>query len=245
MIGGPSDRGPLGNVLGFPGGVELALERDLLPAQQRANDLQRLLEAADAPVPWIAERHMLGLEVSGAEPQDEAPSAQLVDGVGHPREQGRITVSRVYHQGSDLHPARLPRQRAGGDHALPGSVGEADQLRRRARPERFQLPCGGVAEVVDQPHRVEPDLLGPAGESHDVRSGRSVATHRIGLVRQTESDLHLVELLRGFRALVERGAPGRSVESPRIALGTARVALSTRRDPSATGRSSASQSTRT
>ena len=196
MIGGPASRGPPGNVLGFPRGVELALERHRLPAQHRTNDLQRFLETADAPFPRIAERHVLGLEIAGAESEDEPTFAQFVDGVRHPRQQRGVAVPGVHHQRSDLDPARLAGQRTGGDHALPCPVGAADELRRRARPERLELSRGGVAEVVDQPDRVESDLLGPAGELHDLRSARGVPAHRVRLMRQTESDLHPVDLQR-------------------------------------------------
>ena len=185
----------LGDILGFPRGVELAVERHLLAAQQRTNDLQRFLEAPDTPFPGIAERHVLRLEVAGAEPHDEAPLAQLVYRVRHPRKQRGVAVPGVHHQGSDFHPARLAGQRRGSGHALPRAVRAADQFRWRARFERLELPRGRVAEMVDQPHRVEPDLLGPAGECHDVRTVRSVPAHRVGFMRQTESDLHLVGLL--------------------------------------------------
>ena len=264
----------LGDVLGLVRGVELALERHLLPAQQRTDDLQRLLEAADPPLPRIAERHVLGLEVAGAEAQDEAPIAELVDGVGHSRKQRGVAVARVHHQGADLHPAGLAGKRRGGHHALPGPVDAAGQLRGRARAERLQLPRRRVAEVIDQPQRVEPELLGPARESHDLRAARGLPAHRLTLVRQTESDLHLDGLLRWFGTngcgvSEGRGARGRASGRPCIARRSTAAAkrgrgctarqrriardaatdgvdgvLSTGRGSSATARSPASRSTR-
>ena len=70
--------------------VEAALERNALPGEQAADDLEGLLEARHAPVEGQAEGAELGLVPACAEADAQAAAAHLVDRRGSAREQCRL-----------------------------------------------------------------------------------------------------------------------------------------------------------
>ena len=128
--------------------VEAALEVDAALAQQRTDDREGLLEARHALVEGETEGAVLGLVPARAKAQDEAATADLVDGRRHLGQQGWRTEAGGGDQRPQLDPLGGTRQ--GGQHrpAFPRPA------RRPARP--------AVEEVVAEPQRVEPDVLGGA-----------------------------------------------------------------------------------
>ena len=133
--------------------VVLALERDALTRDEPAHDLERLLEAPDAPVERNAERAELRLVPAGAQAEDEPAAGDLVDRRRHARDQaGRVERGRR-HQRAELHALRrrrdcckhgpdIPRAALGASvvaiqHVVAGPDGvEAARLRApRDRPE--------------------------------------------------------------------------------------------------------------
>jgi len=65
-------------------------QRHALPAQQRADDADGLLEPADAVVGRVAERLVLRVVPARPKPKDEPAAADRVGGRGHLRQQRRV-----------------------------------------------------------------------------------------------------------------------------------------------------------
>src|SRR5262249_17897893 len=68
---------------GAPHFVVPAVKAPGLPVQQRADDLQRFLEPADAVIGRVTERLVLRVEPACAETEDDAAAADLVGGHRH------------------------------------------------------------------------------------------------------------------------------------------------------------------
>ena len=80
---------------------------------------QRLLEAADAVVEGVAEGAVLRLVPAGAEAQDQPAAADLVDRVGHLRQQRRVAEAGADDERADLDPLGDGGQRGQQRPALP------------------------------------------------------------------------------------------------------------------------------
>lgn len=100
---------------------------------------------------------VLGLVPAGAQPQDQPPPADLVHGMGHLGQQGRVTEGIAGHQGAQLHPLRGSRQRRKHAPALPDAGGLAG--------------LEAVEQVVVDPDRIETQLLGQARQALDLGEG--------------------------------------------------------------------------
>jgi hypothetical protein len=77
---------------GFGGPVVAAFQGDRLATEERSDDLQILLEAADTVVSWESECLVLRVVPTSAQAEDEAAAADLVSGHGHLREQSGRAV---------------------------------------------------------------------------------------------------------------------------------------------------------
>ena len=75
----------------------------------RTDDLERLLEPADAVVERVAERRVLGLVPAAAEAEDQPAAGDFVGGRRHLREQARRPEAGREHERPDLDP--FSRQR--------------------------------------------------------------------------------------------------------------------------------------
>src|SRR5919106_4194497 len=100
----------------------------------------------------------LRLVPARAEGQDQPAGADLVDGGGHLRQHGGGVERRARNERSEAHTL--------GDRGQP----------RQHRPRLPWAPLGppvvAVEEVVAEPDRVEPDLLGGSGHGHVFGPGR-------------------------------------------------------------------------
>jgi hypothetical protein len=134
--------------------VELAGQADALGVEQAADDREGLREARDAAVIRDAEGVELAPVPAGAEAEDEAPAADLVDRRRHLGDQPRRVKAGAGDQRPDRHARRGRGQRG---HQRP----------------RLPRPAVLIEQVVADPDRVEPDLLGGArhvqvlGPAHD------------------------------------------------------------------------------
>jgi len=153
-IGGPPGRGPRGSSWAFSAAWYVPEKS----AQQGDDDLQGLLEPGDTMVERDAECLELRLVPSGADAQDQAPAADLVDGGGHLGQHGGIAEGDGHHQGSQLDTPGVRRQR--GEHG-PGLVDPRGRL-------------GGESEeqVVVDPDRVESAGLCRPRDRAQIRVGR-------------------------------------------------------------------------
>src|SRR3954447_5041305 len=79
-----------------------ALKVDLPVAQQAVDDRERLLEAGVAMVEGEAEGAVFRRVPAGAEREDQAATADLVDSVGHLGQQRRVAKARAGHQRRQL-----------------------------------------------------------------------------------------------------------------------------------------------
>jgi hypothetical protein len=66
-------------------------------------NLDRLLESAIAVVRWIAKGMVFRIMISRAQPENESPPTDFVDGIRHVGEQCWIAKSRADHQGPYFH----------------------------------------------------------------------------------------------------------------------------------------------
>ena len=96
------------------GAVVSALEAHSLAAEERREDLEPLLEAADAVVERVAEGVELGLVPSAAEAEDQATIAHLVELDRHLRGERRVAEREREHERADLD-ARRHRRDGGQD----------------------------------------------------------------------------------------------------------------------------------
>jgi len=132
--------------------VVLAREGDLLALEQRQDDLERLVEAAGEVVERVAEGVVLGLVPAGAEAEQQAPAAHVVEGVGDLGEQGRVAEAVAGDEWPD----------GGGGGGLGDGAEQREGLPDAARLALVHDDRAGVAEdqVVRNPERVDADALG-------------------------------------------------------------------------------------
>ncbi len=124
----------------------------------------------------IAEGAVLELVVTGAQPEDQPPVADLIDGIGHLGKQGRIAEPHAEHQGTEFHFARRGSESGQQRPALP----------RASTTILSQKP---IKKVIDQPQRVEADILGQLRHHFEIRPASDAPlTHAVDL-RQHEPDL--------------------------------------------------------
>src|SRR5262249_49602719 len=135
--------------------VVATLEVDPAVAEERHEDLERLLEPVDAMVVGVAERRVLRRMGAAPEAEDQPALAHLAGSGDHLREEPGIAKPSPEDEAADRHPQRPRGQRAEERPRLPGPAGLA--LR--------DAPVRRVAddEVVRNEQRIEPDRLGELG----------------------------------------------------------------------------------
>ena len=138
-------------------------------SQQRTDDGEGFLEARHAMVEGKAEGCVLALVPAGAQAQDQAPAADLVDGGGHLGQHAWLVEGGGSHEWPDLHPRR--------------HRGDGSQLGPRL-PWAVSAIVTPVEVVVADPHRVEPDVLRDPGHLREVGPTRLVFD-----LRQLHTDL--------------------------------------------------------
>ena len=205
-----------------------ALEVDASLAQERHDDLEGLLEAAHPVVEGVAEGLVLGLVPPGAEPQHDAPAADLVEGVGHLRQQRRVAEARAGDERPEVDAAGRLRHRAEHRPHLPDAA--ALSLRH---VDRRDVAGRGAPEdqVVGRLDRVEADLLAALRDlAQDGPGHRLAVPQRPDPDRQCHPQLHPalsrhalaspgMSRLHGIRSIVAPGRPGPgavSGPSPRV-----------------------------
>ena len=124
-------------------------------AEQRQDDVERLLEPTDPVVERDPERVELRLVPSGAEAQDEAPSADLVDGRRHLGQDRGIAERDCQDDGPDLHARCVGGE--GREHR-PALVDAGRGLAR-----------GSKEEVVVNPDRAQARALRHLGDLSQLR----------------------------------------------------------------------------
>ena len=123
-----------------------AVERHPLAREQAPDDLEGLGKAGDTPLDRQPEDRVLDLHRARAEPEHEPPAGDLVDRGRHLRDQAGRMEART----SDERPE-------------PDALGDGGQRRqqRPCLPRAALFPAvAAVQEVVAEPDRVEPGLLG-------------------------------------------------------------------------------------
>ncbi len=219
-MGGPSGRGPRGRNSQSRALVIGAFEIDASRAQQAMDDGDRLGKAADAMVERVAKGDVLRLVPTGAETENEAPTGDLVDGIGDLRQQGRVAERGAAHQRADLDPGGHRRQSGEQGPALPRSL--------------HLLSGEAIDEVVRVPDGIEAELLGHPGHLDQIAPASRRATHLPLGVGQDESDLQ-----RPGSGGASRFAPRRDILAGRHGLQSFPVRLRRRcAQPAALGTSS-------
>jgi len=147
---------------GVSDSVVATAEGDRFAAQQRNDDLESFLQAADAVVGRVAERLILGVVPPCAQTENEpAAAADRVSRDRHLREQSGIPIRGARDQLADLDACRRRGERGG-------------QRPRFVNP--FERRAGHAAEeVIADPNGVEADGLCMFGERADVRPQRHSA----------------------------------------------------------------------
>ena len=129
--------------------VVRAAERRLAIIEQRPQHLHRLVEPAD-PFGWRAQqqpdRVVLGLHVSGAQPEHQPAATQTIDGRSRSGQHRRVVELVVQDQGSDANRGGG----FGGDDQRHERVDLADVIERKQLvvPQRFGLSSGDDERVV-------------------------------------------------------------------------------------------------
>ena len=154
ISGGPAGRGPRGRSSQSRAWYQRP-SKSMAPSRRSVRMIVNA--SSNRSIRWsygIAVGAELGLVPAGAEAEDEAAAAQLVDRGGLLGEQGRVVEVRA----GDERPELDPRRR-GGD-------------RGQQRP-RLPRPAGGpvlpaIEEVLADPHGVEPEVLDRAGHVEEL-----------------------------------------------------------------------------
>src|SRR5262249_29116329 len=158
--------------------VMLAGEARGLFGEHRPADLQGFLEAVEALArarELEAERVVLLLVPSCADPEDRPAARDDVERRGHLGEDGRVPVRHAGHERADVRSVRARRQPA--EQRVPL------QHRLRRAAEGRQLP-----EVIHDPERFEARVLAGDGEPGDVLEHLVVRNPREGEVRELEAE---------------------------------------------------------
>ena len=156
------------------GPVPRARVRDLLTVQQRAHDLERLLQpveaVAEAPSELDAVRRVLALVPSPAEAQDRPAAADVVDGRDRLGDEARVPEGDGAHEQAE--PDATGHRRPGSEARVPlehGPVGVPD-----GGEQVVPGPQVVVAELVDPPGgRQVRGPVGVLGPQLDTESGWS------------------------------------------------------------------------
>ena len=158
--------------------VVTTIEVDLAGLQECGDDLDRFLEPGVAVVVGITEGVVLHLVVSRADPQNQAPTADLIDGVGHLGQQRRVAETHAQHQITELD--------------RPGAGGQGRQ-HRPGFPVAVRLGRAShvVEKMVVEPDGIEANLLGQHRDVSELRPTEARAVTR----RQIQP--HLEPVLRG------------------------------------------------
>ena len=140
---------PARKKLAIPGLVPPPIEVDGALAEKRPDDREGLLEAIDPVVERVPVGTELGFVPAGAEAEDEATAAQLIDRRGLLREKGGVVEVRAGDEWAELDPRRGRRDRGEERPRFP---------RTAWRPV---LPA--IEKVLADPHRVEALVLDGTG----------------------------------------------------------------------------------
>src|SRR5205823_9615866 len=178
--------------------VVLARERRLVLGEERLHHLHRLDQTAGSlalAVERDAVRGVLGLEPGGAQAQDQASVAHLIDGRRHLGEHRRVSVGVAGHQHANLHLFRLRREGGEERPALRAGTGlpvDGHEMIERERRVEAEL----VARLPATQDVVVRRMLGPRlyAEAYPPRAGRSRAHLLDG------ADAHLEHTRGGHRA---------------------------------------------
>ncbi len=149
--------------LAVAGLVEPPLEVDRAVVQQRPDDREGLLESVDPVIEREAERPELGLVPAGAQAEDQAAAADLVDRAGLLGEERRVVEVRARDERPELDPGR---GRGDGRHHRPRLPRTARRPVGPSIQEVLAEPDRVVAEVLDRADQVE--HLGPADLALDL-----------------------------------------------------------------------------
>jgi hypothetical protein len=151
--------------------------------QRSGQAVQRPLEVleplADRAEP-IAEGDVLILEPAGAHPELQPTSAQAVDRGGGLRDELRRPEPRGQDEHTESHPRRPRRDR--GERR--------ERLERLDRRGVLAVASERVKEVIRQPHRVEPEVLGAACPTHRVVVPDPPGREREAVLREREPEAH-------------------------------------------------------
>src|SRR5680860_512275 len=140
--------------LAISGRMVCALEVDITITQESVNDLHRFLEATDPVVERKPKGIIFRLMPAGAKTQDKSPATDLVDGVCHLGNQGRVAKAGAGNERRDF-------------DALCG--GGQGGKQRPDIPRPLGMHTGKPKEqMIGQPDGVEPDLVYALGNGQNL-----------------------------------------------------------------------------
>src|SRR5690242_17509565 len=161
---------------GVGDGVILAVKVYVSLADEWDDDLEGLVEAGGEVVEGVAEGGELGLVPAGAEAENEAAAADLVNGVGDLGGEGGWAEGGAGDEGAELDAGGDGGEGADDGEHLPGAglgaVGEAED------------------EVVGDPEGVEADLLSGLGLGLEVAEAGHLAGFAVLVHVHREAELH-------------------------------------------------------
>jgi len=173
-MGNAAGAGTDWSLLEIASGVVRAFEVSPARPQQRQEDLERLLEAADDVVLGQPEGMGLPTRVAGAETEDESTAADLVQRLDNLRSDRGISMQRGQDPGADLDSRGRGGDGPGHRNALPPAVDRSVGL--------------SPQQLVRDPDGVESHRLGPEGQLADVDPARSRAVGPCFLHREHKAD---------------------------------------------------------
>ena len=128
----------------------------------------------------------LRLVPARADAEHEAPAADLVDRGGHARDQARRVEPEARHERPD--------------HDALGHAGQRGHDRPRVPRPALRAALVAVEQVIAEPDRVEPDLLGGARHG-DSYSGQRTTALDLGQLTPTRRGRGIGGTLRQGRAI--------------------------------------------
>jgi hypothetical protein len=186
--------------------LEVAVEGDGLVPKQRLDDRDRLLKATNAAIIRIAEHVVLGLVPAGTQPEDGSPVADLVDHLGHLRQQTGVAEAGADDERANVDPLGRRRDSRHRRPALPnaadagcrrrwrGRCGRPGQLGVAANRLKGHLPDD---QVVGEPGHVEADRLASADDLDHIPEARRGGAEGVPLRdRDHQPQRHLPPALR-------------------------------------------------